>query len=116
MSSEPELSRAAHAPLTLERKFTLLADRRRRTLLFVVGDASGPVPLTDLSERLLARESTDSAADSAAVERIELKLHHVDLPKLADADVVAYDPETRTVSRGRRFEDVHSWLELVDVR
>lgn len=116
MSGKPELARATLEPLTLEQKFTLLADRRRRTLLFVLGEVADPVSVGGLSERLVAREDPKSALDQSALDDVELKLHHVHVPKLAEHGILEYDAESGIVSRGPRFDRVHSWLESVDER
>lgn len=101
-------------PLTLDEKFTLFAPQERRTLLFVLGNVADPVSITGLSERLLARENPTAATDPAALDELELKLHHVHVPKLAERDILEYDAETGIVSRGPRFDRVHSWLQSQD--
>lgn len=116
MSGTTEPGRAALEPLTLDEKFTLLADRQRRILLSVLGRVDDPVSIGGLSERILAREDPDSATDSAALEELELKLHHVHVPKLARYDILEYDAESGVVSRGRRFDRICSWLESHDER
>lgn len=116
MSGKSKLTRATLEPLTLEQKFTLLADRRRRTLLFVLGEVADPVSIGGLGERLVAREDPESALDQSALDDVELKLHHIHIPKLAEHDVLDYDAEAGIVSRGPRFDRIHSWLESVDQR
>lgn len=116
MSGARRLTRTTLEPLTLEQKFTLLADRRRRTLVFVLGEVADPVSIGGLGERLVAREDPESALDQSALDDVELRLHHVHVPKLAAQDVLEYDAESGVVSRGPRFERIHSWLESVDER
>lgn len=116
MSGTPKLARTTLEPLTLEQKFTLLADRRRRTLVFVLGEVGDPVSIRGLGERLVAREDPESALDQSALDDVELDLHHVHVPKLAEHDILDYDAESGIVSRGPRFERIRSWLESVDER
>ncbi|MFC6825976.1 DUF7344 domain-containing protein [Halopelagius fulvigenes] len=116
MSGTTESPRATLDPLTLDEKFTLLADSQRRTLLLVLGRVGEPVSIGGLGERLLAREDPASATDSAALDELELRLHHVHVPKLAQRDVLEYDPESGIVSRGPRFDRIYSWLVSHDER
>ncbi|RDI70826.1 DUF7344 domain-containing protein [Halopelagius longus] len=116
MSGTTEPPRATLEPLTLDQKFALLADRQRRTLLLVLGSVGDPVSIDGLAERFLAREDPASATDSAALEELELKLHHVHVPKLARHDILEYDAESGIVSRGPRFDRIYSWLESHDER
>ena len=59
-------------------------------------DASGSetASLDDLS-RYAATRFTDS--DGCSAERIQLRFHHVVLPRLDDVGVIDYDPRTTTV-------------------
>lgn len=76
----------------------MLSDRDRRRVLFA----------------LLAAESDDEV-DLPAVERDEqdASMHHVHLPKLADAGFVDWDRRTDTVARGPAFDEVAPLLETL---
>lgn len=60
------------------------------------------VSLSRLADRLA---STDGAATKTARE-LAIALHHADLPKLAAADLLTYDPETRTVASTSETETI----------
>lgn len=77
--------------LSRETLYELLSDRRRRHILTVLSGRTDPVALTDLARELAGREADDSDAPAEACERIAVELHHVHAPKLAAADLVAFD-------------------------
>lgn len=81
----------AHLPRSPSAVLDALSDRRRRDVLAVLTDR-GPTAESELTAAL----APDGDADDRA--RIRISLHHVHLPELADADLVARDPESRTVS------------------
>lgn len=91
---------------SLDTVFALLRDRRRRAALHVLAARTAPVALADLAAAVAAREAADADAVAEA-------LHHVHLPKLADAGVVDYDEADRIAALART-EDVAPFLETVE--
>ena len=79
-----------------ETAFGVLPNRRRSRLVGALACRESPVALADVAAAVADRESSDPT--DAEVRRVAIALHHVHLPWLADADVVGYDPETRTVT------------------
>lgn len=75
---------------SLDTIFELLVSSRRRSALYVLYQADGPVALSDLVAEVASMED-------AVPERVGIALHQVHLPKLADAEVVDYDVEAETV-------------------
>lgn len=66
-----------------------LADGERRRVLSSLSEADGRVPI----ERLAADVRSDTDGPSPGREgRGAVRLHHLHLPKLADAGLVEYDP------------------------
>lgn len=70
-----------------------LADERRRTALATLHDYGGRT-----FRWTLARDVAAQGADRDDVETVLVALHHVHLPKLADAGLVEYDQEAGTVA------------------
>lgn len=86
------------------RLFDALADERRRVVVDSLTEAAPPVAVRDLARRVAARErgGTDDGPGVGhpprdAVRRIEVSLHHADLPKLDDVGLVEYDPDQQVV-------------------
>jgi len=70
----------------------LLASESRQALLEWLATAS------DRSHTLESLASAVSSSDDMdQVQAVSLSLHHVHLPKLDDADVLDYDPNSKTV-------------------
>ena len=89
---------------TLDRTFDVLAHPARRRIVSRLADRSSgrgrPVSL----DRVLSERS---AAHAGRVE-----LHHVHLPKLADVEVITWDPETGAIGRGAAFEEIAPFVRL----
>lgn len=52
--------------------------------------------------------------DELPVDAPGYLLHHVHLPKLADHDMIMWDYETGTISRGPRFDHLRPILGVLD--
>ena len=63
---------------------------RRRLTLEALESLSGRATVDELAAELLA---TGHDAVDGDAERIRIRLHHVDLPRLADAGRIAYDAD-----------------------
>lgn len=77
----------------------VLTDRRRRRVLACLRERDAPMALADLARDVAARASNASPADVSVdrARRVRIDLYHVHLPKLADAGLVAFDADERTV-------------------
>ena len=111
---------------SLNTVFTLLRDRRRRYALAALADREPPVSLSELAAAVATREASDAdrpsddtagaardATTTVAADDVAQALHHVHLPKLADAGVVDYDAAENTVTLARTGS-VAPFLETVD--
>lgn len=101
-------------PIQLETLFRVLATRRCRTTLSCLESRDRPQTITALAARVTAVEHDGAGAVPAEIDRVRLLLHHSDLPRLDDADLVTYDRERGTVERAARFDGatVRSILEV----
>ena len=80
--------------------FELLADRRRRHILYCLTDQpDGVAEFTDLVDAVVGHEPETDAGDR---ETIRTGLYHVHLPKLAEAGVIDYDTRSETVRYSRQ--------------
>ncbi|WP_135854769.1 DUF7344 domain-containing protein [Halorussus salinus] len=83
----------------LNRTFDLLSNPRRRYVLYYLVNRSDPVEIETLASELATWEAGDTATSvtDETVRSIQIALHHVHVPKLEDAGVVAVNSESRTV-------------------
>jgi len=76
----------------------VLTNRRRQLVLSQL-QSHESMTLRDLAEQIAVtdQQTEIEALSEEAVEEIEVALHHVHAPKLADAGYVEYDPRRRLV-------------------
>jgi hypothetical protein len=85
--------------LTVDEVCELLASERRRILLqYLISHPDEPVHVDDLVDYLIARGATDER------DTIAIRLHHIHLPKVADAGVLSYTPTTGHVHYHRHHD------------
>ena len=78
----------------------MLTHERQRVVLSVLDDSpDSTYTLSELADRVAERkrDADIGRIDAEVRTRIEVSLHHRHLPKLADADLLAYDAEDGTV-------------------
>lgn len=68
---------------------------RRLAIIEILRHRSAPVSVSELADELAGREGCRTEAHA---RRIEIRLHHADLPLLEDAGLLVYDVGHRTVS------------------
>lgn len=94
------------AELSERERCRLLADERRRVLVGVLAEQSSPVTLSEVATTLGARLKRRHG-ETDAHRTLEVRLHHVHLPLLADVGVVDYDPaENRVEPRQSRLGEL----------
>ena len=78
---------------------TILSNSRRRDALAYLGQFGYPVELRTLATHTVAAQNNlpAKAVDTDAVERMVIRLHHLDIPVLSAAGFLAYDSESRLV-------------------
>jgi len=84
-------------PLSADTVFELLASRRRRFVLYHLVDADGDVALDALVSHVVEWETAGLTPPRGHEDRVATALHHVHLPRLASAGVLAYDDGDETV-------------------
>ncbi|XVH32220.1 DUF7344 domain-containing protein [Haloferacaceae archaeon DSL9] len=96
-----------------EDQLQLLCDAHNRAICDILTETEGPLHVTELADQLVAREvhivsaaTYDQKRDNASFE-----LHHVRLPKLAEVDLVEYDPEANLVSQKSSPASMVEWQD-----
>lgn len=85
----------------LDSLLTALANGRRRHVLAATADWQGPAPVDALARSIARGEPEADPAEPSldSVRAARVSLHHVHLPALAAADLLAYDDAAGTVRR-----------------
>lgn len=78
-----------------------LGSRRRRQLL---------VNLMEKNPRTVTKQVDEFDGET---EQLLIRLHHVELPKLDELRYITWDRETGRIAKGRRFEEIRPFLELL---
>ena len=77
----------------------MLADESRRLAVQALFERHGPIQVADLAAAVAEQIPAESSDRSE--REIATALHHVHLPKLADANLIDYDPRLTTVTAVR---------------
>lgn len=118
-SEEAERDRPASRveSLSIDATLELLADRERRAVLgYLMDDPRGTATVSELADHLAemrAEEAGDEADPEEAGDEATTTLHHVHLPKLADAGVVEYDDRSGEV-RYWGEDRLEAWYDHVE--
>lgn len=106
----------SHTPTeqSLDTIFELVRNPRRRHAISVLSERESPLPLSELAAAVARRlDDSDRDAPPATPDEVAGSLHHVHLPKMDGANVVAYDAETSEVSLARA-DAVAPFVEAAD--
>lgn len=87
---------------SLDTVFDLLANRRRRYVLYCLadGDEETVLKVEEIAAQIASweREWNATASEDAAARRtVRIDLHHNHLPRLDDAGLIEYDARTETI-------------------
>lgn len=72
---------------------------RRRVAVAAIRRLGTPVSVERLARAVAAERVGELGRDAPVIEDLARRFHHVDLPLLADADVLTYDAEERRIRR-----------------
>lgn len=90
---------ASTVDLEESERHRLLEVDRRRHALFVLADHVGPIDLDELATAVAEREAGVDADEAEVVASVATTLHHIHLPKMAEAGVVEYDATENRITR-----------------
>lgn len=97
--------------LSLDEILSILAHRRRRDLVRYFVENSTPTVSVAECVEYLAEQEGQQADDPH--DYIRKRLHHVHVPKLADAGVIEYDARSKEI-RYWGQDELERWLERID--
>ena len=80
--------------------FTCLGHPYRRTIVNNVTEMDGPITTHKIAREIATRSdrALSDDDDTDPVESVRLELYHNHLPKLAEVDLIEYDPDANNVS------------------
>ena len=101
--------------LTADTILELLANRRRRYLLYALRGREDPIELSKLAEQVAGWEHDVHPDDVAKNEYKSVYVSSVQchVPKLDDAGVVDHDEDNHTVILDSNFEQLEDYLRVV---
>ena len=94
---------------SLDIMFDALRDPYRRRILLAISE-DNPRDINEFTQDKFAPVNRDEADP----EPLELQLLHSHLPKLAETGYIDWNPEAQTIRRGANFDDIASFLKLMD--
>ncbi|MFP8889683.1 hypothetical protein ACLI4U_07915 [Natrialbaceae archaeon A-CW2] len=105
----------ASEQLTADVILELLANRRRRYLLYALRGREDPIELSKLAEQVAGWEHDVPPDEVAQNEYKSVYVSSVQchVPKLADAGVVDHDDENHTVVLAEKFSQLEPYLQVV---
>lgn len=107
-----EASRNTVPSLSLDETLGLLSNRERRALLaYLREEGDRTVTFDEVVDHLVAQRS-ERIGEQTDRDHVARSLHHVHVPKLAEAGVVEYDTQDRTI-RYRPDSRLETWLERI---
>lgn len=89
---------------TLNELFEVLSKSPRRRILTALVDANP----RDVAEFAPAEFTNDERR-----EDVLTRLYHTHLPKLDEAGFIKWDPDSETITRGPRFDEIAPLVELM---
>lgn len=112
------ISETATTTHNLGDAFDILGSCRRRLVLARVSGTDEPVRVGWLATELAAADGAKprEAVTETERDRNKVRLHHADIPPLAAAGLVRYDPQRRLVSPGDLPLEGDEWLEMPVVK
>lgn len=96
--------------------FDILSNARRRFVLYYLREAGEPVELGELARELAAWENETPASDLTTQQRkrVYVSLYQTHIQKLAEADIVEYDDDTRMVRLADAADEIGAYLSVDD--
>lgn len=94
----------------LDALFDAMAHPHRRFLLSRLLAGDGPLTVRQVAADVATWDGSGDERPPPDARTVAAGFHHVHLPKLTDAGLVAYDAEAGTISRGRRAARVERFL------
>ena len=102
------------SPLSPSVVFGLLADERRRYVLYYLDAQDGQAEFPALAKHVAARENETSVEllTEDVTERVATRLYHTDLPKLADHGLIEDESQRGTITLTETAAQVAHYVDF----
>ncbi|KDS90139.1 hypothetical protein FK85_21410 [Halorubrum saccharovorum] len=99
----------------LETVLDVCNHKHRRIVLATLANREQPIPIKDLTNAIIEHNhhTPPTEADNETVTQVRINLHHVHLPKLAEAGFIQYDPERKAVESTPQIGREESHLSTI---
>lgn len=77
--------------------FDVLSHPYRRAILQVLLASGPPLTVTDLAKKIQTNSPSEQTTGAEQLDQLRIKLHHVHLPRMADAGVLTYNPNQNRI-------------------
>ncbi|MFC5366347.1 DUF7344 domain-containing protein [Salinirubrum litoreum] len=94
--------------------YDILRNDRRRFVIEHLKQSSGRATVGSLADQLASEESGESPPPKNVRQSVYVSLHQTHLPRLDEAGVVAYDPDSKEVELLDGADAVTVYMEVVE--
>jgi hypothetical protein len=77
---------------------SVLSSKHRRLVLEVLEEQNTDIQLGELASEVAKLDGALDAASPEKVDRVQVRLHHMHLPKMEELGVLTYEPESHRIS------------------
>ncbi|WP_276257039.1 DUF7344 domain-containing protein [Halomontanus rarus] len=91
--------------------FHILGNDRRRAIVQLLATESEQIDVSDVATRIAERESDTTPVPNNLYKSVYVSLQQTHLPQLEEDDVIAYDPEGKTIQPGAHFDEVLQYID-----
>jgi len=77
---------------------SVLSSKHRRLVLEVLEERNTDIQLGELASEVAKLDGALNAASPEKVDRVQVRLHHMHLPKMEELGVLTYEPESHRIS------------------
>ena len=102
--------------LSLDTVFSILSNRRRRTLLSHLMTCKYPVPFEELVERVATQETATDPVETPkeVYKHVAMDLYQTQLPKLANWGVIDYNQDLQLIRPAESLRPLDKYLRLAE--
>lgn len=91
--------------------FHILGNDRRRAIVQLLASGPEQIDVSDVATQIAERESDTTPVPNNLYKSVYVSLQQTHLPQLEEDDVIAYDPEGKTIQPGAHFDEVLQYID-----